>query len=282
MKISMSGIMFDGAPLEECIEGAARIGYDGIELRGKPRHLGLEMKPAEFAAVKKRIRDAGLAVTGIASFTGNYALLDKGECKKQYDDFVKYAQMAAELDCGVVRHWAGWKPSAEATDEEWSRAAEWMAKAADAAAAAGVKVALELHHGTLVDTYARALALYREIGRDNVGFIHDAVNLYHDDQDYGYGQMPVLRGLLLTVHMKDVVRLQDASNSAAYNYKGKFYRHCLIGQGGVDQMSVLMGLKRIGYDGYLTVESSSLLTPYELAEHSCRILGKLSGEVFGQ
>ena len=206
MKINMSGIMFDAKPFSECIESAARIGYDGIELRGKPQHLGCDMAPGDFAAVKKQIKDAGLAVTGIASFTGDYAKLDAEACQKQLEDFTKYVRMATELDCGTVRHWAGWKPSGEATDEEWERAVEWVSKAADAAAPYGVKVALELHHGTLVDTYARALAIYREMGRDNVGFIHDAVNLYHDDQDYGYRQMPVLKGLLLAVHMKDVVR----------------------------------------------------------------------------
>jgi sugar phosphate isomerase/epimerase len=271
MKISMSGIMFDARPLEEAVEAAAKIGYEGIEIRArKDKHLPPTATKEGVKEIQGLCRRHGLAVTGIASFTGGYGILSDEECARELADFQRYVDRAQDLACDQVRHWAAWKASREATAAEWDRAVAWLRKAAEYAAPRGVKVALEMHHNTFVDTNARALRILRDVGMPNVVLIHDAANLYHDGSPYGAEALFELRGLLGNVHCKDVVALADKSDPAAFEYRGRTFRHCLIGRGGVDQHSVVKGLRAIGYEGPVTVESSGLLAPYELAEYSFR------------
>lgn len=271
MKISMSGIMFDAKPLEEAVNAAAKIGYQGIELRARhDKHLPPTASKERVKEIKRLVDGAGLAVTGIASFTGGYGILSDEDCGKQLADFQRYVDMARELECDQVRHWPAWKASREATAAEWDRAVSWLRKAAEYAGTRGVKVAIEMHHGTFADTNARALRILRDVGMPNVAFIHDAANLYHDGTPYGAEALFELRGLLCNVHCKDIVALADRSDPAVFEYRGRFLRHCLIGRGGVDQHSVMKGLRAIKYDGAVTVEASGLLAPYELAEYSFR------------
>jgi 3-dehydroshikimate dehydratase len=269
MKISMSGIMFDAKPLEEAIEAAGKIGYQGIELRArKDKHLPPTASKERVKEIRRLVERAGLVVTGIASFTGGYGILADEECGRELADFQRYVDMAQELGCDQVRHWPAWKASRDATAAEWERAVAWLRKAAQYAQPRGIKVAVEMHHGTFADTNARVLRILKDVGMPNVAFIHDAANLYHDGTPYGAEALFELRGVLCNVHCKDIVAQVDKSNPAAYEYRGRFLRHCLINRGGVDQHSVMKGLRAIGYDGAVTVESSGLLTPYELAEYS--------------
>jgi L-ribulose-5-phosphate 3-epimerase len=269
VKISMSGKMYDRRPLEEAIEAAARIGYTGIELRGREDlHLSPSTPKGRLAEIKRLLADSGLRATAIASFSGGYGLLDDSQCQRQYEDFCRHADQAQELGCPQVRHWSGWKASRTATREQWERAVLWLRKAAEYAQARGVTVCVEIHHDTYVDTNARALKTVRDVGMPNVGIIHDAANLYHDSAPYGADVLPELAGVLVNVHCKDVVALNDDSHPEAFAYNGRYFRHCLINRGGVDQHSVFRGLQAMGYAGYVTVESGGLLTPFELAEDS--------------
>ncbi|MGQ9631611.1 MAG: sugar phosphate isomerase/epimerase family protein [bacterium] len=278
MKKGMSGIMFDGERIEDAVEAAEKIGYDGIEIRTKPNHLPADTTKGRLREIKRMIEDSGLEVPCIACFTGEYLRRGDAECEKQLDELKRYVEFALELKCPTLRHWAGGKPSRFATEEDWQRAALWTGRAADYAAKYGINLALELHHMNLTDCVDASLAFLKRLGRKNVGLIHDAANLYQDGYDYGRGAIKKLKGHLLGVHVKDIVALVDDSNpQASQPYRGRRFANRLINQGGVDQYSIFGGLKDIGYDGYITVESGwiSWLKPYEVAEYSFKEMSKI-------
>ena len=127
MKKGMSAILFDDVTIEDSIEAAAKIGYDGIELRTtKPGHLTPDTTEEKFDGIKRLIGEKGLEVPCIACFTGKYYKKNDAECEEQLQELKRYVEFARQLDCPALRQWAGTKPSADATEADWERAAHWV------------------------------------------------------------------------------------------------------------------------------------------------------------
>ena len=256
MKIGMSERMYDRGTIEESIRDAAKIGYDGIELRPLPNHLPADTSPSRLAEIKKLLADYGLEVPCIACMPTSYLDKSDEECNKQLDEMKVFIGFAQELGCSVLRHWIGAKPSRDATEADWECAAEWMRKGADIAAGEGITLALELHHGTLIDTVDGALEFLNRVRKDNVSIIHDAANLYQDNVEYGREAIEKLKDKLQEIHAKDIVEVVDDCNPRAGGlYRGRRFVDRMIEQGGVDQYSIFTGLKNMGFDGYAVVES---------------------------
>ena len=166
MKKGMSCIMFDRCTIEESIEAAGKIGYDGIELRTKPNHIPADTTNERLAEIRAMIGGSGLEVPCIACFTGNYIGKSETECEKEFNELKRFVEFALELKCPTLRHWAGAKPSSEASDDDWKKAALWAGKAADYAGKYGLTLAFELHHKTMIDTVESALSFLKYLERD--------------------------------------------------------------------------------------------------------------------
>ncbi len=248
--------MFDGATIEEAVAAASRIGYDGVELRPLPRHLPADISRSRLNEIKRMVDDHGLEVPCIACMPASYLDKTDEECERQLDEMKVFIGFAHELGCKVLRHWIGARPSREATETDWETAVAWMRKGADIAAQEGITLALELHHGTLIDTVDGALAFLERVARGNIAIIHDAANLYQDNAEYGKAAVEKLGDRLQEIHAKDIVEVVDDSNPAAGRpYRGRRFVDRMIDQGGVDQYSIFAGLKNIAFDGYVIVES---------------------------
>jgi sugar phosphate isomerase/epimerase len=143
-----------------------------------------------------------------------------------------------------------------------------MRVAADHAAEHDREVALELHHRSFLDHVDSILRYVHDVDRPNVVLLYDAENLYHDQVKYGRKTVQKLGPYIGGVHIKDTVLLEDGSNPEAYEYQDKYFWRKLINEAGVDHYSVLMGLRDIGFDGFLTVETSGVLPDAtEIARH---------------
>lgn len=280
-KTVLSGQMFDELPVWDHLTAAVESGYDGVQLRST--HVTPQTPAQTIAAIRSFIREKNMAVNGLSCFTGNYGLLDRSECEKAFEEFMQFTDLAARLDSPMIRVWPGWHESATASLEVWTMAAEWMRKSADYAAGNGVKIAMEMHHGTLCDTADSAVRLLEMIARVNVGVIFDPVNLYQALSDYGPAAIQKLGDRIFDVHVKDIIRLSGDYFPYAFKYSyyvkhigrftrvvppqievDRFYCHRRINHGGIDWSSVIVGLKKINYNGYFSVESvreSNLLMP---------------------
>lgn len=277
MKIAVSAKIYDRMSLREVVENSVRIGYDGIEFRDNAEQLPVDTPMEVVRKLKKHLRDAGIAATSIASFTGQYTGKTGEECQKELEDFRKHVQMAAELGAYNVRHWPAkfGIPSGKIKEEDFACAVEWTAKACDIASEYGIKVAMELHHNCLQDTTRSSLKLYYAVGRENFAFTPDNQNYYFDREPFVECIEQIGKDKICNVHLKDAVELTAKVAPAAYEYNGKYYVFRPINEGGVDQYASLDALKRIGYDSYVTVESSELLTPLKLAEHEYKEVVKI-------
>jgi sugar phosphate isomerase/epimerase len=235
------------------------VGYVGVEIRTCETQLPITITDKEAMGRAEMLAKHGLTTTCISTFTGDYSELSESECEAELKKFVRFVELSQILNAKQIRHWAGWRASREATEEQWTRSVKWMQAAADHAAAHDREVALELHHRSLLDSVDSILRYVHDVDRPNVVLLYDAENLYHDQVKYGRETVRTLGPYIGGVHIKDTVLLEDGSNPASYEYRGKYFWRKLINEAGVDHYSVLMGLRDIGFDGFLTVETSGVL-----------------------
>jgi L-ribulose-5-phosphate 3-epimerase len=112
---------------------------------------------------------------------------------------------------------------------------------ADAALAAGVVVALEIH-GDLMATGARSLALLERIGHPAVKINYDTANVEHYGGVSAVEDLPGVVDLVANVHLKDM-----RGGKGEWDFPA-------IGDGHVDFGRVLEILRAGGYDGPYAVE----------------------------
>src|SRR5262249_34729933 len=124
MKPSVFTLIFRDFALDEAIPAIAGIGYQGVELMGRPPHLPPDTPPARVREIKHLIDAHGLVVASIAGYAGHYSQADEAQARTQLDDLARQLEMADVLGCRLIRHHAGGPSYDEATDAEWQRAVE--------------------------------------------------------------------------------------------------------------------------------------------------------------
>jgi len=254
MKTSLFTLMLSDRPLEQAIPLVAQIGYRGIELMGREPHLPPQTPLKRARELQALIDAAGLKTSCLATYTGGYAGIPDDKCREQLDDLRRFLELAEVFHCPVVRHGAGGPSPREATPERWERAAEWLRCAADLAAEADVKLAMELHFGGLTESAEDGARLCEMVGRPNLGIILDPGNMFIAGADFGAEAVRIAGDRIFHVHVKDEARIEDASDPSHFDVEGKLFAHRLLGEGEVDHLPAFRALAEMGYEGYLSAE----------------------------
>ncbi|HOB22276.1 MAG TPA: sugar phosphate isomerase/epimerase, partial [Bacillota bacterium] len=128
----------------------------------------------------------------------------------------------------------------------------------DLAAERGVRLAMEIHNGSLTETVEGAERLLAMIQRDNVGVIRDAGNMYITGTDYGEETVQRLGEKIFHVHVKDELRIEDESLPGSFRdltaRGNELFQQQMLGEGAVDHLPLFRALKKMGYSGFLSAE----------------------------
>jgi len=161
--------------------------------------------PERAAEVQSLTQQAGLKVAAYGSY---YVLKGSvlkssvlaGTGTKNRHSFESVLESAVALGAPLIRVWAGAKGSDVATPQDWRDAVEDSRRLGDMAAAHGIKIAFEYHHGTLTDTNESAVRLLNETDHPNVVSFWQPPN--GADVDYCYKGLENLlkSGRLASVH----------------------------------------------------------------------------------
>lgn len=258
MKIAVFTLIFQRRSLEEVIRIAAESGYEAVELMAREPHLPANTSPERAREIRRLADAAGLRVACLGTYTGGYSIKTDSESERELVELENYLKLAAILDCSLIRHNPGGPSVLVATPEERTRALAWMRKAAHLAQNYGKKLVMEIHNNSLVETADAAAEFLEELGMDNVGVIHDAGNMYITDTDYGAYSVERLGDRIFHVHVKDELRVKDASLPGAFRDRTRhgeeIFQHNLLGEGAVDHLPLFEALARAGYSGYLSTE----------------------------
>lgn len=220
--------------LPEFIAFARAAGYDGVEIRRG--HLDESSSPeavdeARATLAQQEIGCAFLTAPGIKD-------------EESFEQACRCIDRAAAIGADYVR-----------LNPQDESAIPWIRRAADYAAARGVKTGAQLHNGTLLDTTERCLTYLPKIGHPNFGLAFEASHLIIAGQpQHGESEVERLAQYLIAVSVQNHKPMPaDAEGPGVLMLNGRKFALCLPGDpDGVDFGSVFHGLRRIGFEGYVT------------------------------
>ncbi len=220
-------------------------GYDGIEV---PLFEGAV---AHFEKIARQLSDHGLGCTTVTVMPdeAHSAISPDARSREGALDHLKWAidcseALGSEVLCGPFHQPLGVFSGFGATDDEKRRAAEVHRAAAEYAAEGGLPLAIEplnRFECYFLNTLAEAKAYVARVGHPNFGALYDTFHANIEEHD------PV--GCI--AESGDVIRHVHVSE----NHRGT------PGEGHIDFAATFRALRRLGYDGWLTIEAFGQALP---------------------
>ncbi|TWV55739.1 sugar phosphate isomerase/epimerase [Streptomyces misionensis] len=247
----LTGIGDEAAPgADGQLAALRRLGWTTVELRNIDGTALADLSPTAFGALTRRLADAGVTVTAVASRIGNWSRPITGDIGRDLAELDVLAERCAALGCRLVRIMS--YPNDGLAEGDWAdRVLARTAVLADRAERAGLVLVHENCAGWAGDRADRALRLLRAVDSPALRLLFDTGN----GVPYGYDAPAMLRDLaphVAHVHIKDAVRLPDGST--AYTLPGE-------GEAGVARC--LRILADHGYTGALSLEPHLCVRPHE-------------------
>ena len=256
MKYAFSTLACPAWSIEQVVEAATTLGYDGVELRlldGAVIDPGADRAKVEQAVA--RCRAEGVEVCALdSSCTFNHA--DPGAREREVSDLLRWIDLAEDLQVPLVRVFGGHArpglaPEPPEVVNDW--VAEALSRAAPTAEQAGVTVVLETHDA--FSSARRVAAVLDRVDSPRVAALWDS----HHPYRVGETPQDVIEALgarIAHVHVKDARRTTP---------NGSDWQLVLLGDGEVPVREQVQALQRQGYSGYVSVEWEKKWHP-EIAE----------------
>jgi sugar phosphate isomerase/epimerase len=163
--------------LDEFVDHAADLGFDGVMLMAKRPHLSvLDYGPRELVRLRQRIEKRGMqkvCIAGYTNFTGDLGHPDIPNREYQIQHVVELARAARELGAAAVRVFTGYQDAIVPFQFQWDMVVRSLREAADRAAAFGVVIGVQNHHDLAVDPDSLH-DLIREVDHDYCRAMFDA------------------------------------------------------------------------------------------------------------
>ncbi len=257
MKPSLYSLVLQKRSVHQIIKIASELGYEGVEIWGREPHVSQDISIERVHEYRDIAASYGLPIVGVAGYLGQFSTISESDCEKNLEELKKYTVVLNELGCDLLRIWAGGPNAFMAQNYHYEKAAYWLNKCCDIAKDGGIRLGIEIHNNTLVESADDALKLWNMVGSDSLGFIHDAGNMYISDTDYGIDGLKKLGTHLFHMHIKSEERVPEGTEGSfkSLNRHGcEYIRQVVIDEGKVDFNAVFAALKEIGYSGFMSCE----------------------------
>lgn len=262
--VSYAGVWRGQAVLtvDEFIDKAKSLGYDGIELMAKRPHVSpLDYDDAARRRLRAHIERSGLKLVALAAYTDFTTGIDKPgipELEIQAAYLGEVARLARDLGTNMVRVFTGYERPGLTYDQQYAMVVEGLRMAGRKAAEYGVTLVVQNHHDIAVSPEAMYWLL-NEVNLPNVKAAWDAWS-------------PTVLGLSpeeirQSVHkLKPFIVHTTAAQYVAiprYRYLPELVEYAkadstnleiAMGPGLIDYDSFFNALKEIGYQGYIAYE----------------------------
>ena len=263
--VSYSGVWGQAAlSLEETIDKAAALGFDGIMLMAKRPHASvLDATQDKRSAIKSRLDDNGLTcacIAGYTNFTADAAHPDVPIGEMQIAHVTALAGLSADLGCGVVRIFTGYETPELAYPRAWEQCVLAITECCDRAAQFGVTLGVQNHHDIAAGHEAMH-QLISAVDRPNCRACFDAWSpaLHGDDVAAAARNMAALTVHTTAADYAELPRYQYLPQLVNYIPQPAYAQAVPMGEGIIDYDGFLRALKQGGYDGYVGYEMCSHL-----------------------
>ncbi|MFG1886071.1 sugar phosphate isomerase/epimerase family protein [Micromonospora sp. NPDC049102] len=247
---------------EEAVGQLAAQGWDGVEWRvtdqeparppgfwaGNRATIPLTGLEGELTRIAAITREAGLALSGLGAYV---PAADHGNVER-------VLAAAAALGAERVRVTMPQLGSGDYR-ELMAGARRDLAWIAGRAAEHGVIALVELHHGTIVASASAAMRLLDGLSPAHAGVIHDIGNLTIEGFEDPLAGFQMLGPYLAHVHVKNAAwRVSGTRDDGGPRWSAEWVP---LREGQADLAAYLGALRRVGYDGWVTVEDFSTAVP---------------------
>jgi len=227
--------LFDDMPIARVVERLANLGYQGLELKG-------DLASYQAATLRPLLRDLGLPVLSITPGNDDLAYPDPHIRRQALDSYRLLLEFAYDLGCPIIScHGAvGRIRPLTSQCEEYAYLRQGVARLADEAQAAGVRIVMEAlnrYESHLLNTAAQSRAFVEELNHPAVGILLDAYHMNIEEASPAEA-IRLAGDRLFLFHVAD-------SNRAG------------LGRGHTDFHAQFAALRSIGYSGDVIVECTA-------------------------
>jgi sugar phosphate isomerase/epimerase len=251
VRIAFSTIACPSYGPEQMAEAAHAHGYDGVELYAAwGRTLTPDQLAPELARVRRALR--GVPIVCLNSFA-TLGELDDGERAASEASLALALELAAELECPLVKAFGGDVPEGASRQQVAGAAAALLGRAAARAERLGVACVVETHDGFCRGRDLAALLALAPPATGALWDVHHPVRMGEpvEATDEAIGAR------VAHVHVKDAVA------------RGDGWRFTALGEGALPVPELLTRLARRGFDGAVSVDYEKLWHPeLDEPEHS--------------
>jgi len=250
--------------LEQFLDKAAELGYNGVMLGAKRPHLSvLDWDAAARARLRSQAGKLGLRISCIAGYTNFTADLEHRDIPHrefQIRHVVELAEMAGDLGCSLVRVFTGYENPAATPDAQSKLIVEALRECAERAGHFGVTVGVQNHHD-IACGYESLYRLIEEVNSPRCRAMFDA-------------WAPALQGVDLHAAAQKMAKITVYTTTANYALMPRYrYRPELVNyekllptveavaidEGFIDYRAFLGSMEAAGFSGPVAYEMCSPL-----------------------
>jgi len=257
--------------LEQFVDKAADLGFDGVMLMAKRPHLSvLDYGPEKCHRLRAKLEARKLRSVCLAGYTNFTADLEHGDIphrEMQIQHVTALARMARDLGGSLVRIFTGYENPTATYAAQWKILVDALRECARRASEYGVTIGVQNHHD-IAAGYEVMLDLIREVNEPNCRAMFDAWSPYLHGADLRAAAMKMAP---LTVHTTVAdyqLRPRYRYHPGVVNYTAEtpLAQAVPMGQGAIDYRQFLCALREGGFHGSVAYEMCSpLLTGGSLA-----------------
>ncbi|MCU1273987.1 MAG: sugar phosphate isomerase/epimerase [Bryobacterales bacterium] len=250
--------------LDQFIDKAADLGYEGVMLMAKRPHLSiLDYGAQERAQLRKHLEKRNLrdlCIAGYNNFTGD---LEHGEVPQreiQIHYITELARLTRDLGGNLVRIFTAYENPAAGYTAQWNMVVAALKECAKRASELGVTIGVQNHHDIAVG-YESQYDLIAAVGEPNCKALFDAwaPALHGEDLDAAARKLaPVTVHTTIAAYQK---RPRYHYDAAVVNYTAltPYVQAVPIDEGFVDYRKFLGALRAGGFRGSVAYEMCSPL-----------------------
>lgn len=255
------GVMVESfrAGLHEGLRKAAQVGANGVQIYATTGELTASWTPKQRSDLVKELKSLGLELSALCGDFGGHGFAAAADNPGRIEKSKRVLDLAVDLGTKVVTTHIGAVPK----DRKNPRY-DVMRKACDELAAYGDKVGAAFAVETGPETAAQLREFLDSLKARGVRVNFDPANLVmvtHDDPVKG---VETLGKYIVHTHAKDGVHKKDCDAEDIYgafadgNKKkirfSDYFQEVPLGEGEVKWKEYIAALKKVGYNGFLTVE----------------------------
>lgn len=251
-------------PLYESLRLAADLGFDGVQIYATKGTFSPDtLTEARKTEIKQLLKEKNLEISALCGDMGGHGFQKAEDNPMRVEKTKRIIDLAVEFGTNVVTTHIGVIP-ADKNDPQYRVLLDAMIECGAYAASCGVTMAIE----TGPEIASVLLAFLKDIPC-GVGVNLDPANFVMVTGQDPVEAVELLGEYIVHTHAKDGVRLKVVDPRAIYDKSfvaGKepvrdCFREVPLGEGSVDFDAYVAALRRVGFDGYLTIERETGADP---------------------